>query len=85
MKQIFTAQPLTLSILGKAKQSDNGYRMFQYCASTPVEEGVLLFNLLTRELLLLTEEEFSNALELPYLRQQWFVVPQETDDMNIHK
>lgn len=83
MKQIFTANALTLGILGKAKQSDNGYRMFQYCVSTPVDEGMLLFNILTRELLLLTEEEYDNRLQLPDLRDKWFVVPQETDDKKL--
>lgn len=37
------------------------YRLMKYCISTEVEEGVLLFNVLTRELLLLTQEEYADS------------------------
>ena len=80
MKQILKPNEATLGILGKEKQAAGGYRMIRYCISQPIDDGVLLFNLLTRELLLLTSEEYAGALELPYLRKQWFVVPEETDE-----
>lgn len=83
MKQIIKANEATMGILGKANTSASNNRMMHYCASVEVEEGILLFNLLTRELLLLTPEEYANALKLPYLREQWFVVPQETDEKKL--
>lgn len=83
MKQIQKANAALVGILGKGKQGAEKYRMLRYCVSKEVDEGVLLFNLLTRELLLLTEEEFAGALEQPYLRKQWFVVPEETDEKKL--
>lgn len=83
MEQIIKANDAILGILGRAKPASSGYRMLHYCVPMQIEEGTLLFNLLTRELLLLTPEEYANALELPYLRKQWFVVPQETDEKKL--
>ncbi|MBQ3214878.1 MAG: 4Fe-4S cluster-binding domain-containing protein [Oscillospiraceae bacterium] len=78
MEQIIPANKLINGALGKAKPSAAGYRMMHYTLSYPIEEGTLLLNLLTRELLLLTDEEYSNALGLPELRERWFVVPEDT-------
>ena len=47
---------------------------------TEVDDGILLFNMFTRELILLDKEEFGNATENDYLRQQWFVVPEECNE-----
>ncbi len=83
MEQIIKANDGILRILGKPKTGESGYRMIHYCITTQVDEGVLVFNTLTRELLLLTTEEYANVLELPYLRQQWFVVPEQTDEKKL--
>ena len=83
MEQILKANEAIIGILGKEKAAASGYRMLHYCISTEVEEGILLFNLLTREMLLLTREEFANAIESPYLRKHWFVVPEETDEKKL--
>ncbi len=65
-------QPLTVK--GEAK------RMLQYCVELPIDDGVLLFNLLTRECLLLTEEEAANRSANEYLKSHWFVVPEDCND-----
>lgn len=83
MKQILKANDSILKIVGKPKLSASDYRFLHYTLSTAVEEGILLFNMLTRELLLLTQEEFDNALEHPYLRQNWFVVSEDTDEKKL--
>ncbi|MBQ7415594.1 MAG: radical SAM protein [Oscillospiraceae bacterium] len=80
MKQILNVNQSILNILGKAKESNCGYRFMHYAVAEQVEDGVLLFHTLTREMLLLTQEEYDHALELPYLRQHWFVVPENFDD-----
>ena len=54
MEQIIRANQTIMEILGKAKRGSSGYRMIRYCMAQQVEDGVLLFNVLTRELLLLT-------------------------------
>ena len=76
MKIISPANETVMTILGKAKEGTS-YRMLHHTAETLVDEGMLIFNLLTKELLLLTREEYENRLELDYLKQRWFVVPTE--------
>lgn len=80
MKIISTVNETVLTILGKPKAAASGYRLLHFCAECKVDDGILLFNLLTREMILLTEEEYSRLTELDYLKEHWFVVPQETKD-----
>ncbi len=75
MKIISKAQDAVLKILGKPKLSDSGYRLIKYCVQETVDEGVLLFNVLTRELVLLSNEEFESCLENQELISKWFLVP----------
>lgn len=76
MKIISPANDTVMTLLGKAKEGTE-YRMLHFCVEQQVEGGYLIFNLLTKELVLLTKEEYENRLELEYLRQRWFVVPEE--------
>ncbi len=83
MKQILGANEAILGILGQPKAARGAVRMLHYCLPVEVPEGVLLFNLLTRELLLLSQEEFAGAMDNPVLRQKWFVAPEETTDKKL--
>jgi radical SAM protein with 4Fe4S-binding SPASM domain len=80
MKQILPVNQSILNILGKVKFSDQPWRMTHYSVAEPVDEGVLLFHTLTRELLLLTNEEYDNRLDNAFLREHWFVVPENTNE-----
>lgn len=79
MKIISPANQTVMTVLGKARVGA-AYRMLHYTAETPVEDGILICNLLTKELLLLTQEEYDDRLESAYLRENWFVVPEEMND-----
>ena len=70
----------TLKILGKPKSSETGLRWMTYVLSQKVEGGVLLFHVLTRELLLLTSEEYARWDSLTELRDKWFLVPEDLKD-----
>ena len=50
MQTILPPSGNTIKILGKAKLSDSAYRWMIYVLAQPVEDGVLLFHMLTREL-----------------------------------
>lgn len=76
MKVVAQANETVLAILKRFLKTDFQGRMMKYCLAQPVEDGVLLFNLMTREMVLLTEEEYGRMTELDYLRQRWFVVPE---------
>lgn len=67
-------------ILNKFQLSGQSNRLLQYCVEMYTEESHLLFNLLTREMVLLTEEEWQNRFENDYLKKHWFVVPEDCKD-----
>ena len=79
MKIISPANEIIMTILGAAKDG-TAFRMLHFVTEEPVKEGVLLYNLLTKELVLLSQEEYENRLELEYLRKQWFVVPAQLQE-----
>lgn len=83
MKFVSEASESILAILKKFQKQEPSTRWLQYCAEMPVDDGVLVFNLLTRELLLLTDEEYASFTELDYLREHWFAVPEETKDKEL--
>lgn len=80
MKIILEANESVLSILKKFLREDKCDRWLQYCVLTPVENGMLIFNSLTRELIYLSQEEYDHYLDLDYLKERWFVVPEETTE-----
>ncbi|MBQ8249273.1 MAG: radical SAM protein [Clostridia bacterium] len=80
MKIILNANETVLKILKRFKKTDTCTRMIKYCVKTHTDDGVLLFNLLTRELVLLTDDEYAHFTELEYLRDRWFVVPEEANE-----
>lgn len=55
-------------------------RWMTYVLPKRTQEGVLLFHTLTREFLLLTEEEYACPDAVPVLREHWFRVPRELKD-----
>lgn len=77
MQIISNANENVLAILGKPRKAKDHYRMIRYCTELQTEEGILLYNLLTKELILLTEEEYRHRTGLPYLQTHWFVIPEE--------
>lgn len=77
MKVISPANETVMQILKNFKKPGTSYRKIKYLVETEVDEGILLFNLFTRELLLMTKEEYENALDDEYLMNQWFVIPDE--------
>lgn len=80
MQIIANANETTLTLLKRFYKTDSCSRLFHYCVQTPVEEGSLLFNLLTREALLLSPEEYADLYQLDYLKEHWFVVPEDAKD-----
>ena len=77
MKIISKASDSILKMLRPFRKVSSRWRMIHYCVETQVEDGMLLYNFLTRELLLLTKEEYMDRFTLDYLKERWFVVPEE--------
>ena len=83
MKIITQANKSILSVLRPMKLSAPSDRLMHYCVETPVEEGVLLYNLLTMEMVLLTQKEYQHRLAHPYLKDHWFTVPADTNEKEL--
>lgn len=83
MKIISQANKLLLGILSKFHKESSDLRFLRYVVEAPVEDGILLYNLLTLEMILLTEDEYEHRNDYEYLRKNWFLVPNDTDDMEL--
>ena len=79
----------TLVGLLKDQQFRDGesYRLMHFVVRQPVEEGLLLYNVLTRAVVLLTPEEARTMEEdvaaVPELVAKWFAVPSSFDDRSL--
>ena len=63
------------------------YRLMHFVVQLPVDEGLLLYNVMTRAVALLTPEEAlrmtDNPASVPELVAKWFAVPQSHDDRKL--
>lgn len=80
MKIISDANESVLLILKKFIKMDRCTRWSHYIVQLNVDDGVLVFNTLTRELIHLTFDEFENYITLDYLKEHWFVVQENTNE-----
>lgn len=68
-------------------QEGESYRLMHFVVQQPVEEGLMLYNVMTRAVVLLTPEEAlkmtENPVFVPELVSKWFAVPQEHDDRKL--
>ncbi len=72
------------NFLGKPHRHDGEqYRLSNYIIQQPVADGLLLYNVLTRCLLLLDKEEAKRITELDELIERWFLVPLSHDDRKL--
>lgn len=84
MNTIIPACSTTIAIIGMQKfDSKNSYRKNNFCISDNIGDKVLFHNLMTKELIVLTETEYSSlnncvANDLKKLLiERWFFVPQD--------
>ena len=80
MNSIVQASKKIISILKPIKTAGECTRQLQYCVDLSLNEGYLIHNLLTKELFLLTQEEWENRFTNDYLKSHWFVVPEDAND-----
>lgn len=80
---ISNANADVLAILNQFKKTVHPCRLMKYCVELPADGGSLLFNLLTRELLLLSESEKQEITTNEYLKKHWFVVPEEVNEKEL--
>lgn len=83
MEIISKAATTVLAMLKQFSWSEKCTRWSRYCVINHIADGTLIFNLLTRELILLTKEEFNSFLQLDYLKKNWFVLPDQYNEREI--
>ena len=68
-------------------QEGESYRLMHFVVQLPVDEGLLLYNIMTRAVALLTPEEAramtDNPASVPGLVAKWFSVPLNHDDRKL--
>lgn len=94
MERIIESGKMTVKYLGKQSvKHEKKYRPFKYIKTVSLSDGLLIYNVMTSELLhlgneekkFLYEAEFCNSNIQNYLIQNWFIVPEDCDDFTITK
>ena len=84
MRTILPPMSAAQKLCPEPKITDGPCRLSQFALSAPCEEGVLLYNTLTGELLLLSEEEYRGAAAGDAagedLKKRRFLVPEDYDE-----
>lgn len=88
MKTLISANKAIKNFLGQQNLDSNAvYRQLKYIISEKINDDILVFNLLTKEFLILDNYEFSclrnggiYCSEFEKLVKKWFLVPEKTND-----
>ena len=84
MKVILPIASKFKQIVGRQKQTDGErYRLMTYVVQQPVADGLLLYNMLTCSLVLLTPDETADLTAQRELIDRWFLVPEDHDDRKL--
>ena len=84
MKIIIPTASLFEQTVGRQKRADGQqYRLMTYVVQQPVDDGLLLYNILTCSLLLLTPDEAADITAQRELIDRWFLVPEMYDDRKL--
>lgn len=80
MRIIQRADEETLRLLNAQSKAAGELRSMKYCVQLSVDEGTLLFNNITKELLLLEKDACTDFFVSSYAQEHWFSVPEQTDE-----
>lgn len=81
MKIIHKHIALIEDVIGNQKYSDKGkFRLLKYVKILHIDDGILVYNVLTRCMVLLNVEEYENIFKIAELKDLWFVVSYDFDD-----
>ncbi len=90
MKTLVNKIEVLSQILNEQKIEKYDYRFLKYVSKVTFEDGLLLYNMLTGELLFLNKAEeklinIKNSETYKYLIENWFLVPKDFDDLKFIK
>ena len=84
MEIILPANDGILQIMKRFHKPLTGSRRLKYCVETSVDGGMLAFNTLTREMVLLSQGETVHLMQTPDLWDRWFVVSEDTNEKELN-
>lgn len=84
MKIINKEVEIVNAIGSQVKNNSKQYRWMNYTIQLSVDDGILLHNVLTKELLFLSLKELENLVMQDYLISHWYMVPDNFDDMSFY-
>ena len=85
MDTISKPDTITMSIMGSQEKEDVYYRWFQYVLKHECGDGILLYNVLSCEMLYLVADETSLESVTEELVKKWFLVPDNFEDFSFAK
>ena len=80
MEIIRKPDKLIETIVSEQAVQESAYRKIQFCLEERVDEGVLVLNALTHEMVLLSDAEYAQITGNPYMIRKWFCVPEDFAD-----
>lgn len=83
MLTIIQGEERVKRLLGTQKLSSGEYRLSRFCVETEVEDGVLLFNQTTRQLIHLPFNEREKFVSSREAVELWFAVPMDFDEQKL--
>jgi len=84
MLEISRQDPIISSIIGKQNVKDSTHRWFSYVLRRSYKEGLLLYNVLTCELVFI-KNDINNGTIRKQLIEKWFLVPDDFNDYEFAK
>ncbi len=85
MYTVIKPDTFTSSIMGNQGKKDVCYRWFQYVLKQECDDGILLYNVLSCEMLFLTAVEVGEKSANEKLIEKWFLVPEDFEDFSFAK
>lgn len=82
MDTVSKPDTITLSIMGTQEKGDVCYRWFHYVLRQECNDGILLYNILSCELIYLAADEASVESVTEELIKKWFLVPEDFEDFS---
>lgn len=83
MKIILVGDKEVKKVLGTQHKSKSVYRLCDYCVAVQIEEGFLIFNQITKELVLHQSTDFESFINSPKAIRDWFSVPEKFDEQSL--
>lgn len=85
MHTIIKPDTFTQSIMGVQEKKEVRYRWFQYVLKQKCNDGILLYNVLSCEMICMADDKAGAESAFEELIKKWFLVPEKFEDFSFAK